>query len=141
MDSKESDITRFIEAQGENYERALREIKCGRKRSHWMWYIFPQLKGLGRSAISAYYGINGLSEAKEYLSHPLLGNRLREISEALLELDSNDAHDIFGFPDDMKLRSCMTLFNKVSPNDVFKEVLNKFYEGKVDYKTLKLLQN
>ena len=141
MDSKESDITRFVEAQDDNYERALREIKCGRKRTHWMWFIFPQLKGLGRSATSSYYGIHGLLEAEEYLSHPLLGNRLREISQALLGLETNDAHSIFGSPDNWKLRSCMTLFDKVSPNDVFKDVLNKFFEGKVDYKTLKLLQN
>lgn len=139
MDNNASNISRFVEAQGQNYERALQEIKAGHKRSHWMWFIFPQLKGLGRSATSAYYGINGLSEAEEYLSHPLLGNRLREISEALLKLDSNDAHDIFGSPDDLKLRSCMTLFDKVSPHDIFHDVLNKFFDGKADYRTLKLL--
>ncbi|MCM1141002.1 MAG: DUF1810 domain-containing protein [Muribaculum sp.] len=140
MDSKKSDITRFVEAQGENYERALHEIKSGRKRSHWMWYIFPQLKGLGRSVTSSYYGIHGLAEAEKYLSHPLLGNRLREISQALLELDNNDAHSIFGSPDDWKLRSCMTLFDKISPNDIFNDVLNKYFGGDTDSKTLRLLK-
>lgn len=139
MDNNASNISRFIEAQGQNYERALHEIKAGHKCSHWMWFIFPQLKGLGRSATSTYYGIDGMSEAEEYLSHPILGNRLREISEALLKLDSNNAHDIFGSPDDLKLRSCMTLFDKVSPYDIFNDVLNKYFNGDVDYRTLKLL--
>lgn len=139
MGNNASNLSRFIEAQGQNYKRALQEIKAGHKCSHWMWFIFPQLKGLGRSATSTYYGIDGLSEAEEYLSHPILGNRLREISEALLKLDSNNAHDIFGSPDDLKLRSCMTLFDKVSPYDIFNDVLNKFFGGETDYKTLKLL--
>lgn len=139
MDNNASNLSRFIEAQGQNYERALQEIKAGHKCSHWMWFIFPQLKGLGRSATSTYYGIDGMSEAEEYLSHPILGNRLREISEVLLKLDSNNAHEIFGSPDDLKLRSCMTLFDKVSPHDIFNDVLNKYFDGEVDYITLKLL--
>lgn len=140
MASKEYNLNRFLEAQGENYNRALREIKEGRKRSHWMWYIFPQLKGLGKSVTSEYYGIDGISEAKEYLAHPILGNRLREITQALIRLDTNDARRIFGTPDDMKLRSCMTLFDIVSPNDIFNEALIKFFDGQEDNKTLKLLE-
>lgn len=140
MDTTQSGITRFVEAQERFYEQALEEIKSGRKRSHWMWFIFPQLKGLGHSSISQFYGINGIAEAEEYLSHPVLGEHLREISRALLELDSNDAHSIFGSPDDWKLRSCMTLFDKVSPNDIFSDVLHKFYRGNPDHRTLKLLQ-
>lgn len=133
-------LHRFVQAQEHNYDKALLEIKSGRKCSHWMWYIFPQLKGLGRTATSAYYGIDGLTEAAEYLSHPILGNRLREISRALIDLDTNDAHSVFGTPDDLKLRSCMTLFDKVSPHDIFNGVLDKFFGGEVDYKTLKLLK-
>lgn len=120
-------LNRFIEAQSIAYETAYSEISAGRKRSHWMWYIFPQLKSLGRSATSEYYGIDGLTEAEEYLAHPVLGNRLRNITQALIELDTNDAHSIFGTPDDIKLRSSMTLFNIVSPEDIFNEVLVKFF--------------
>lgn len=123
------------------YDTALTEILNGRKRSHWMWFIFPQLKGLGRSAMSEYYGIDGESEAREYLTHPVLGNRLREISEALADLDTNDAHSVFGSPDDMKLRSSMTLFDAIEPNSIFNQVLAKFYKGRRDKKTLAILNN
>lgn len=133
-------LNRFIEAQSDAYGTAYSEICAGRKRSHWMWYIFPQLKGLGRSATSEYYGIDGISEAKEYLAHPVLRNRLIEITQALIRLDTNDAHRIFGTPDDMKLRSCMTLFDIVSPNDIFNDVLTKFFDGDKDCKTLKQLE-
>ncbi len=132
-------LSRFIHAQGENYNRALEEIKAGRKRSHWMWFIFPQLKGLGRSAMSEYYGIDGESEAKEYLAHSELGMRLREITEALLELETNYAHGIFGSPDDMKLRSCMTLFDTIEPNSIFRQVIDKFFQGRQDTRTLLIL--
>lgn len=132
-------MQRFIVAQEDSYHRALCEVKAGRKCSHWMWYIFPQLKGLGRSSTSSFYGIAGLKEAQDYLSHPVLGSRLREISEVLFELPTNDAHAVFGSPDDMKLRSCMTLFDFVSPNDVFSAVLDKYFAGHKDNKTLKLL--
>lgn len=132
-------LQRFIEAQGIVYAQALKEIKAGRKRSHWMWFIFPQMKGLGRSSTSMFYGINGLDEAREYLAHPILGERLREISQMLLQLDTNDAHAVFGSPDDMKLRSCMTLFDNISPNDIFADVLDKYFDGHRDYKTNKLL--
>lgn len=140
MTTIEYNLNRFLEAQSAAYETAHSEICAGRKRSHWMWYIFPQLKGLGKSATSEYYGIDGISEAKEYLAHPILGNRLREITQVLLDLDSYDAKSIFGIPDDKKLRSCMTLFNKISPDDIFNEALIKFFDGQEDNKTLKLLE-
>lgn len=132
-------LQRFIVAQRDSYRRALCEVKAGRKCSHWMWYIFPQLKGLGLSSTSSFYGIAGLKEAQEYLSHPVLGTRLREISKVLTELPTNDAYSVFGSPDDMKLRSCMTLFDLVSPNDVFSAVLDKYFAGHKDNLTLKLL--
>lgn len=133
-------LQRFIDAQNESYVRALEEIKAGRKRSHWMWFIFPQLKGLGRSSASMFYGINGLDEAREYLAHPILGERLREISQVLLQLATNDANAVFGSPDDMKLRSCMTLFDNISPNDIFADVLDKYFDGQRDCKTLSIVR-
>jgi len=132
-------LDRFIKAQEMDYEIALSEIKSGRKRSHWMWYIFPQYKGLGFSSTSQYYAIQNKKETEEYLAHPVLGKRLLEISEVLLELESNDAGKVMGYPDDMKLRSSMTLFYLVSDNEVFKKVLDKFFDGKIDTKTEKLL--
>lgn len=132
-------LQRFIDAQNESYVRALEEIKAGRKRSHWMWFIFPQMKGLGRSSTSIFYGMNDMDEAREYLAHPILGERLREISQVLLQLDTNDANAVFGSPDDMKLRSCMTLFDNISPNDIFADVLDKYFDGHRDNKTNTLL--
>src|SRR5262245_23716868 len=108
--SDEHDLSRFVEAQRSTYERALAEVRSGRKRSHWMWYVFPQLAGLGRSAMSERYAIASLAEAAAYLRHPVLGLRLLECTTAVLELDGRSAHDIFGSPDDSKLRSCATLF-------------------------------
>jgi uncharacterized protein (DUF1810 family) len=134
-------LSRFIEAQEKSYSIALEEIKRGRKRSHWMWYIFPQLKGLGYSSTSKYYGIENIEEATEYLNHPIVGTRLIEICEELLKLDTNDACSVFGSPDYMKLKSSVTLFSQVeNANPVFVSVLNKFFDGKSDDKTLKLLQ-
>jgi len=132
-------LDRFIKAQETDYAIALAEIRNGRKRSHWMWYIFPQYKGLGFSSTSQYYAIQNKKETEEYLAHPVLGKRLLEISEVLLELESNDAGKVMGYPDDMKLRSSMTLFYLVSDNEVFKKVLDKFFDGKIDTKTEKLL--
>jgi len=132
-------LDRFIKAQEMDYEIALSEIKSGRKRSHWMWYIFPQMKGLGFSSTAQYYAIQNKKEAEEYLAHPVLGKRLLEISEALLEIKSNDAGRVMGYPDDMKLRSSMTLFYLVSSEDIFKKVLDKFFDGKIDKKTEELL--
>ena len=128
-------VERFVKAQEESYGPALTEIKNGRKRSHWMWYIFPQLKGLGRSETARYYGIANRQEAKAYLVHPLLGLRLLEISGELLKLESRDATAIFGRPDDVKLKSSMTLFYLVDGNLIFKKVLDKFFGGQLDQVT------
>jgi uncharacterized protein (DUF1810 family) len=114
----------------------LREIKEGKKRGHWIWYIFPQIKGLGHSYNSEFYGIASKEEAKAYLDHPILGTRLREITHALMDADNPSADDIFGFPDVLKVRSCMTLFDMVAPDDIFNEVLYKYYEGKRCDKTV-----
>lgn len=134
------EISRFIKVHQSDYQRALSEIKNGKKVSHWMWYIFPQIKGLGRSSISEYYGIQDLNEAKAYLADPILGKHLIEICEALLSLDTNDATEVMGRPDDRKLKSSMTLFDTATDSlDVFQMVLDKYYHGKKDYHTLKML--
>ena len=134
------DLSRFLEAQKNSYDTALREIKAGRKRSHWMWYIFPQIRGLGYSAMAQHYAIRDLGEAREYVQHPVLGPRLIEISEALLALDGSDPRRVMGSPDDLKLRSCMTLFQCAAPDQpVFGKVLNKFYGGSPDGRTLEIL--
>ena len=130
------DLERFVEAQNMIYDMALSEIKEGQKRGHWIWFVFPQIKGLGHSYNSEFYGISGTKEAKAYLEHPLLGARLREISQAMLDCGNPSADDILGFPDVLKVRSCMTLFDMVSPNDIFKQVLEKYYEGKLCDKTI-----
>jgi len=130
------DLQRFLEPQKYAYLGALSEIKAGEKRGHWIWYIFPQIKGLGHSYNSEFYGISSKDEAKVYLEHPVLGVRLREITQALLDVDNKTADDIFGFPDVLKVRSCMTLFDLVSPNDIFNDVLYKYYEGQRCDKTI-----
>ena len=130
------DLGRFVEAQEMDYVQALKEMKDGQKRGHWIWYIFPQIKGLGHSYNSEYYGISSKEEAKAYLDHPVLGARLREITQALLDCNNKSADDILGFPDVLKVRSCMTLFDLVSPNDIFNDVLYKFYEGQRCDKTI-----
>lgn len=136
-----SDLTRFKEAQDRDYEAALAEIKGGRKRSHWMWYIFPQIAGLGSTDTSKHYAIKNLQEATDYLMDQELGYRLTEICKALLALDTDDAHYIFGSPDDLKLRSCMTLFDAVPATfPVFAQVLDKFYNGERDQQTLQRLK-
>lgn len=132
-------LDRFIKAQETDYAIALSEIKRGRKRSHWMWYIFPQIKGLGFSSTAQYYAIQNKKETEDYLAHPVLGKRLLEISEALLDIENNDAGRVFGYPDDMKLKSSMTLFYLVSGNEIFKKVLDKFFDGKIDKRTESLL--
>ena len=132
-------LDRFLEAQERMYETALKEIKNGEKESHWMRYIFPQLRGLGRSQMAYTYGINGLEEAKAYLDHPVLSARLIEISEALLKHKNQDIENILGDIDAMKLRSSMTLFALISEeNSVFHQVLDCFYDGKMDKQTIKL---
>ena len=134
-----ADLSRFLKAQEQDYGQALREIRSGRKRSHWMWYIFPQIQGLGFSPTAQYYAIRDLQEARDYLAHPVLGTRLKEISSALLDLDGLSASEIFGYPDDLKLRSSMTLFRMADLNEpVFLEVLEKYYDGKPDARTVEL---
>ena len=130
------DLERFVEAQKYDYDGALREIKNGLKQGHWIWYIFPQIKGLGHSYNSEFYGISSKEEAKAYLEHLVLGARLREITQALLDYNNKTADDIFGYPDVLKVRSCMTLFDLVSPDDIFNEVLYKYYEGQRCDKTI-----
>ncbi|RZK41895.1 MAG: DUF1810 domain-containing protein [Pedobacter sp.] len=135
-----SDLSRFLEAQQDSYETALTEVKNGRKKSHWMWYIFPQLRGLGFTDTSKYYAINDLKEAKKYLSHPILGKRLIEICDALLKLNNDNANAVFGSPDDLKLRSSITLFSLADKaNPIFKRLIDKFFKGHEDEKTLILL--
>jgi uncharacterized protein (DUF1810 family) len=134
-------LKRFLDAQKVNYTDALNEIKSGKKRTHWMWYVFPQVQGLGFSEMSKRYAIDDLAEAQEYLNHPVLGARLIEISQAMLALASNDAYQVLGSPDDMKLQSSMTLFSQVPDADpVFGLVMDKYYQGKADQATLDLLR-
>ena len=133
------DLNRFISAQERSYDAALREIKSGHKVTHWMWYIFPQIAGLGFSSTAQFYAISSMQEAKDYYAHPVLGKRLVEISEALLALDTSDAGAVMGYPDDLKLRSSMTLFLAASGDAVFQSVLDKFYSGRPDSKTLRIL--
>ena len=130
-------LNRFVEAQERVYERALSEIRRGQKRSHWMWFIFPQFDGLGFSEISKRYAIKSLDEAEAYLRHPVLGPRLLECAEAALAIEGRSVAEIFGSADDMKLRSCATLFARVSPaGSVFERVLDKYFGGKADERTL-----
>lgn len=134
------DLDRFVVAQERVYETALREIRNGRKQGHWMWFIFPQIAGLGRTEISRLYAIKSREEAVAYLDHPVLGPRLREISQALLAHDDKSATELLGTPDDLKLRSSMTLFKSVSTdNDVFLGVLDRYYGGEEDPQTFRIL--
>ena len=129
-----------MEAQERDYKTALSEIKAGRKRSHWMWYIFPQIQGLGYSDTSRYYAIKNIQEAEAYLHHPILGKRLMEICEELIKLQSSNPTQVFGTPDDMKLRSSITLFASVpGAGKVFQMVLDKFFQGLKDHKTVAML--
>lgn len=137
---KSHNLERFIAAQKSVYQTALNELKAGKKQSHWMWYIFPQIQGLGYTEISKRYAIQDLDEAAEYLQHRMLGPRLILLSHVLLGLETRDAHKIFGSPDDLKLKSCMTLFSQVPGADpVFELVLKKFFNGLKDHITLKIL--
>jgi len=133
-------LERFRAAQERDYATALAEVKAGRKRSHWMWHVFPQIAGLGMTETSRRYAISDIKEAGEYLLDQELGLRLTTICKALLELETNDPHVIFGSPDDLKLRSCMTLFDAVPATfPVFAQVLDKFYNGRRDERTLEIL--
>jgi uncharacterized protein (DUF1810 family) len=132
-------LNRFLSAQQGVYESALQEIKGGRKQSHWMWFIFPQITGLGHTEISRFYSIRSPQEAADYLAHPLLGKRLMEIAEALLALSGRTATEIFGTPDDLKLKSSMTLFHEVSDEPIFQRVIDRYYGGEQDQKTRQIL--
>ena len=133
-------LDRFLDAQRGDYAAALAEVQRGRKTSHWMWYIFPQIAGLGQSSTARYYSIRDLAEAREYYAHPVLGQRLREISGALLALRGNDPVAVFGGIDSMKLKSSMTLFAVAAPDDsLFQQVLDKYYGGEQDALTLRIL--
>lgn len=141
-----TDLQKFIDAQdhgyrfGETYQTALAEMQQGEKISHWIWYVFPQIQGLGLSGTTAYFSIKDLSEAKDYYEHPILGARLIEITETLLDIESDDPMAVFGYPDAFKLRSCMTLFKHASPEqELFQKVLDKFCRGNEDEKTLDIL--
>lgn len=131
-----NNLERFIKVQELDYDKALNELKNGKKISHWMWYIFPQIKGLGQSATSVFYEIKDLQEAKSYLKHPILGKRLLELSKVLLELETNNPQEVFGNIDSLKLKSCMTLFSYISNNNIFDQVLEKYFNNEKDIKTI-----
>jgi len=136
---REFNLQRFMVAHQRDYARALEEIRQGKKRSHWMWYIFPQVQGLGMSSTSQFYAIESMEEAEAFLSDPYLGGHITEICEVLLRLKSNNATEVFGIPDNMKLKSSMTLFAHVSEDgSVFHQVLDTFFRGEMDEKTIKL---
>jgi len=123
-------LERFVEAQAPVYDRALAELKAGRKQSHWMWFVFPQITGLGRSPMAQHYAIQNLAEARAYLAHPLLGTRLRECIRAVLDVEGKTAREIFGSPDDLKFRSSMTLFAHAAPGEeLFRAALEKYFDG------------
>lgn len=133
-------LNRFVEAQQNTYHIALSEIKQGKKQSHWMWFIFPQVKGLGFTDYNIYYAIQDIDEAKAYYQHPILGSNLIEITEELLKIEKKTALEIFGKPDERKLKSCMTLFARIkNSNPIFQVVLNKFFDGLQDERTIDIL--
>ena len=131
------DLQRFVDAQNSVYGRVCAELRNGRKQSHWMWFIFPQIAGLGRSAMAQRYAISSLDEAKAYLNHPILGSRLRECTRLVLTVEGRSAYEILGSPDDMKFHSCLTLFAQAAPEDpIFRDALAKYFAGAEDSLTL-----
>ena len=133
-------LQRFVDAQARNYAEALAELRRGRKTSHWMWYVFPQMAGLGASAMAQTYAIGSLAEARAYLAHPVLGPRLADCVAATLDVDGRTARQIFGSPDDLKFRSSLTLFAHTAPDEpLFRQALEKFFDGKPDPRTLEKL--
>jgi uncharacterized protein (DUF1810 family) len=137
--SDELGLQRFVDAQAGVIDAVRDELRAGRKRSHWMWFVFPQLKGLGVSSTAQFYGIASLDEARAYLAHPVLGPRLRECCALMLAVPARSAHEILGSPDDLKFRSCLTLFSLASPQEpVFLQALQRFYEGEPDPRTVAL---
>lgn len=131
------DLARFVSAQAGVYDDVLAQLRAGRKRSHWMWFVFPQLAGLGHSAMAQRYAIGSLDEARAYLAHPVLGERLRECSRLVLAVPAGDAHEVFGSPDDLKFHSSMTLFDRAAPQEpVFRQCLQKYFGDRPDAQTL-----
>ena len=138
----ENNLQRFLSAQESIYRQVVQELRDGKKTSHWMWFIFPQMEGLGQSSTAKYYSIKNIDEAKNYLAHPVLGARLLECTNILLQINSKTADEIFGYPDNMKLRSSMTLFNYIDPaQNVFADVLEKYFKGEPDQRTLAILNS
>ncbi|MBA3007666.1 MAG: DUF1810 domain-containing protein [Proteobacteria bacterium] len=138
--SNSFDLARFTRAQEEIYTQVLEELQRGHKKSHWMWFIFPQIDGLGRSSIAKHYAIKSLEEAAAYLNHPVLGQRLLQCSETLLNIHGKSASEIFGYPDEWKLRSCMTLFAAIAETEsVFVQVLTRYFKGQPDQQTMEIL--
>jgi uncharacterized protein (DUF1810 family) len=129
-------LERFVEAQAPVYDRALAELKAGRKQSHWMWFVFPQIAGLGNSPMAQHYAIQNLAEARAYLAHPVLGARLWECTQTVIDIEGKTTHDIFGSPDELKFRSSMTLFDLASPDDIFRAALAKYFSAEADPLTL-----
>ena len=141
-DPDQFDLQRFIEAQDRVYDNVLAELRNGAKRSHWIWFVFPQLRGLGRSGTAQHYGISSLDEARAYLAHPVLGSRLRECTGLVAAIGGRSVDEIFGWPDNLKVRSSMTLFaHATDDNAGFREVLDKFYDGEEDPATVELLNS
>ena len=137
---KDYDLDRFIEAHNDDYNRALNEVKSGRKLTHWIWYIFPQIAGLGMSETAKYYEIKSLDEARAYLNNELLKDHIIEISNALLELDKTDPTEVFGDVDVLKLKSSMTLFSYVSDDEIFNKVIDKYFNGSKDLTTVRICE-
>ena len=131
-------LARFVAAQDPVYGRVVQELRSGRKQTHWMWFVFPQVSGLGRSAMAERYAISGLDEARAYLAHPLLGGRLRECTGLVLDVEGRSIHDIFGSPDDLKFHSCMTLFAEVAEEPLFARAIGKYFGGEYDKMTLEI---
>jgi len=141
MDADPFELQRFVDAQDRVWDDVLAELRTARKRTHWMWFVFPQLAALGRSSMARHYGLSGLDDARAYWKHPVLGPRLRTCCEALLHNGATDPHAVFGSPDDLKLRSCLTLFAAAEPGEpLFPQVLDRYYRGVRDDRTLALVQ-
>ena len=142
MNKNGNNLERFVDAHTKMYEQAIHELRMGKKRSHWMWYIFPQISGLGRSGTAKFYAIRNIIEAQDYLDHPILGARLLECTEAILDIEEPNISKVLSSPDDMKLKSSMTLFSSISPScNIFTQVLNKYFDGDHDNNTLRLLSD
>jgi uncharacterized protein (DUF1810 family) len=135
-------LHRFVEAQERVYESAVRELRCGKKCGHWMWYVFPQIAGLGMSATTRRYAIKSIDEARAYYAHSILGSRLRECTQLVIDVSGSTVSEIFGYPDDLKFRSCMTLFDYATDDDaLFRDALVKYYGGQADQTTIDILES